>query len=646
MLLIGNEEGYRRVANVDDSELSIDIAKALRQLTRQDAETPTRRAAERLTGYNKLCNKPDLRPVVDSQPMQSTGEIAQIILASKAFRKAPTEPAHTTADHDTVEPHRWGRVTNVFAAAQPLLIAPDSMVYTDGSVVNLNCQEAVGARVGTKRVRLATATSAPTSGAGVYVPRALMTDSLQGIVDANWSGTSVQDCGDEHTDGVAISLDPGGVGATNTITRAEGAAIWYTLKHGLGTTIATDSATVLYQVRNMLHRPARMQQCKNRPLISQIVDYIRASPQHITLQKVKAHTGIPGNELADEAARHATRLVQYTSDMPTCDTDPHPPSYAQLWPVPAEGESECEQATSRLQRIGDLGKGLKAFLHDKHRVGYSNTDSVYYQAWASTVRIAHGRHSNMLMQHGKVNPLDRVTTQHYRYGGLNTAKLRYRMKVAPTPNCLLCGQHDGGHHSLSGCPHMNGMYIERHNSAGRIILKALLKGGRGADVVMHDIGHKEDSPSRSYATRIPAWVYTKSRRSQPNPVDKTKWDRYRPDILLVAGSDSRPIRRREVDIVEIKYCRDTDPTAQQTRAELQHDADSDAQQPDSLVQSFKMAGYRPSKIRLHVILLGAGGTVYKSMHTTLKQLGLAHRATVKAWRSSSTPMPLCMLGEE
>jgi hypothetical protein len=40
------------------------------------------------------------------------------------------------------------------------------------------------------------------------------------------------------------------------------------------------------------------------------------------------------------------------------------------------------------------------------------------------------------------------------------------------------------------------------------------------------------------------------------------------------------------------------------------------------------AGYRPDKVRLHVILLGVGGTIYSSMHTTLKQLGLKRQANV------------------
>jgi ribonuclease HI len=321
----------------------------------------------------------------------------------------------------------------------------------------------------------------------------LITDRVQALANgANDVGSSAFfTCGEAETGGLAISLAPGGVGATNTITRAEGAAVWYALKQGMGTTIATDSAAVLYQIRNMLHRPAKMQHCKNKPLIDSIIDIIRHSPHHIHLRKVKAHIGIPGNELADEAARQATRLQQYTDSMPTCDVDPDPPSHNQFWPIPSA--SHAEPRAPAMRHIGDLGKDLKTFMHEKHKVGYSNTSSVYYQAWANTVVAAHGRQSNALMLSGKVDPLDRVITQQYRYGGLNTAKLRHRMKVAPNPNCILCGQLDGGHHSLSGCPHMSGMHIERHNKAGHMILKALLQGGRGADVVMHDIGHSQDA---------------------------------------------------------------------------------------------------------------------------------------------------------
>jgi hypothetical protein len=80
---------------------------------------------------------------------------------------------------------------------------------------------------------------------------------------------------------------------------------------------------------------------------------------------------------------------------------------------------------------------------------------------------------------------------------------------------------------------MSGMYTERHNVGGRILLKALLKGGRGSDVVMHNIGHAADAAlmqhaptsGASFATRIPEWVYTKGRRRKPSVEEKIKWDK-------------------------------------------------------------------------------------------------------------------------
>jgi ribonuclease HI len=189
----------------------------------------------------------------------------------------------------------FASVLQWYMAQYPLRADPHAMIYTDGSVIQSNLKELE--TTGSKRIRLET-TTATIAGAGKYIPRALVTDDLMSRLNDEASNAAFQSCGDEHTDG-----DPGGEGATNTITRAEGAAIWYALREGLGTAIATDSAAVLYyQIRNMLHRPAPMQHCKNKALIQKIVDFIRASPHHIHLQKVTAHTGIPGNELADEAA--------------------------------------------------------------------------------------------------------------------------------------------------------------------------------------------------------------------------------------------------------------------------------------------------------------------------------------------------------
>jgi ribonuclease HI len=179
-------------------------------------------------------------------------------------------------------------VTNIFAAQLLLRADPHAMVYTDGSVIQSNFKEIE--TTCSKRIRWET-TTVTIAVAGIYIPRALVTVNLMSRLNDEASNAAFQLCRNEHTDGVAISIDLGGEGATNTITRAEGAAIWYALREDLGTMIATDSAVVLYQIRNMLHKPATLQHCKDKALIQQTADVIRASTHHIHLQKVKAHTG-------------------------------------------------------------------------------------------------------------------------------------------------------------------------------------------------------------------------------------------------------------------------------------------------------------------------------------------------------------------
>jgi hypothetical protein len=109
---------------------------------------------------------------------------------------------------------------------------------------------------------------------------------------------------------------------------------------------------------------------------------IRATPHHIHLQKVKAHTGVPGNESADEAARHMPRAIPSTAPM-TCLTatltrNPHHRlSSGQYRLVPMMPSNNNDAVRQARQHIGDLGKDFKKYLHEKHRIGYSNMPSAY-----------------------------------------------------------------------------------------------------------------------------------------------------------------------------------------------------------------------------------------------------------------------------
>ena len=80
-------------------------------------------------------------------------------------------------------------------------------------------------------------------------------------------------------------------------------------------------------------------------------------------------------------------------------------------------------------------------------------------------------------------------------------------------------------------------------------------------------------------------------------------------------------RSRTIHIVEVKYCRDTDRSAQSIKAEQQH-AD--------LRAALLGIGYQPSQVRMHIITLGATGTVYKDTHATLVALGIDNMASIRS----------------
>ena len=197
--------------------------------------------------------------------------------------------------------------------------------------------------------------------------------------------------------------------------------------------------------------------------------------------------------------------------------------------------------------------------------------------WEQVVPLADGKISNAYLGDATIKPLARRYTFQARCGELNTANARAKWRLVQCDKCLLCGEPDGAHHSLSGCSHMKGMYIDRHNEAGRLILKALKKGALGGSLVMHDVGHQvdaellgDDSTAAGIGTRIPEWVCTPP---VGQPPDMTAWRRCRPDILIaVRGRGDRDtldeFASRQLHILEIKYCRDTDNTAQDQHRQL------------------------------------------------------------------------------
>jgi hypothetical protein len=201
----------------------------------------------------------------------------------------------------------------------------------------------------------------------------------------------------------------------------------------------------------------------------------------------------------------------------------------------------------------------------------------------------------------------------YRTGLLWNNRLAYKYGRAPDKLCPLCHQEDGGTHMVSACQHqaMQGMYTERHNKLGRIIMRAILKGDKGGEVVSMDLGASSKT--------IAEGIHITTRRYVPAEIlthlHGCELRKLKPDALLVSGERNTDRQSRQVHILELKTCRDTDPRLQLQHANEQH---------NYLRQKLIEEGYQARNIHILPLLVGVSGTIYHK-HTlqTLEQLGIS-----------------------
>jgi ribonuclease HI len=475
------------------------------------------------------------------------------------------------------------------------------MCYTDGSH-----KEATDPKTGTKHTY---------NGAGIFVPA---TQS-------------------------ARTVDPGGSGPTSTITRAELAGIWAALQGG-STYICTDSACSIAQIRKAVLNPGMLRHHKHADLLAAIVEQIRASPQEIMLMKVPAHNGIIGNELVDGVAKRAAAMSHLENVTPqphqqgTQQQQQQQQAQEEHVTVPVSSQASYEAGfwlyrperhtdpnPERLQKkqrppgpLDSLEGDLRDHMHAAHRLGTSNTNTIYYNSWQRMRPTADGPLSNAYNKPGAgVSHAERTTTNKYRTGQLWNRRMAYLRRCAQDDACPLCRHKDGGTHIASGCndKRMKRMYQERHNRIGRIVLRAISKGEMGGDIRGADVGRAD----RMEADGAPSFVHNHVPQDVLPKVTPAKLCKLKPDGLLITLH--RDIKQRRVHIIEVKCCQDTSREEQLDRARKQH---------AELTTELSNAGYEPSHIRTVPILIGVSGTIYKD-HTLapLQQLGLSRAQAVK-----------------
>ena len=164
---------------------------------------------------------------------------------------------------------------------------------------------------------------------------------------------------------------------------------------------------------------------------------------------------------------------------------------------------------------------------------------------------------------------------------------------------------------MSGCQHaqMKLLYTERHNYTFRPLVKAVLQGRYGAADIVTDLGSRDkltaDGIVNTNLRHVPMYLLP------PGTTADAAKRLSRPDILIAMKNQST--KKWKVILVECKYCRDTSPEDRRESAmEQDKTLSSDYLHKSEIVES----------VELVVILVGVGGTIYKSMIKDLEKLGI------------------------
>ena len=420
-------------------------------------------------------------------------------------------------------------------------------------------------------------------------------------------------------EGRKILVNPGGSGPTNTVNRAELSAILAALKLGCRL-IATDSACSMYMIRTAVLHPMLLATHKHRHLLEAIVAEVGTGDVPVTLYKVAAHTGLVGNEIADECARAAATGDGQVNAICTVKADPYDSIY---WL--RETETEEHHFLPNLKR--GLTQHMRSYegpaegagtLRRCHRLGGSNRESIYYKSWQATVPTTLSHVSNIFFSSDKVTLPEKKNCLKFRGGVLYNNNLAKKMGHSATDKCPLCGKPDGLMHMASACEHdvIARMVQERHNGAGRLLLKAIRNGKRGGDVVCADVGNAEKlaadgiRPLTSYLPENLVPHLTTEERAK-----------LRPDIAMVEqrALDGPP----DITLIEIKYCRDTNCKDQEDKAKAQHEK-TIAQ----LTHADNPRGLQRCRITVVPILIGVSGTIFQSSLDALCDAGLTQTKAI------------------
>lgn len=533
------------------------------------------------------------------------------------FRRLPwdtnmmnSRPPSTHGSAPNIDITSTFTVRSEFPDVPPLRYNWQDFAYTDGSDLRTNYKQDGNDVVRINRI-----------GAAVYIPPQ-MRQKLRGT-----DGQLPK----EH-----IHAVDNGPPTTQTINRAELAAIYLAIKAGC-TSILTDSSCCIWQIHSMSLAPQAFLEHRHQDLVTAIIELIDKADTPVTIYKVKSHTGVVGNEIVDTEARRVAGTAvddtpsDWNHDIPLSN---HRSKMYWIYSKPPfacggiKGASDTD--AEHTYELEDLTTSLKRIAHTTHRLGTANTKTVYFNAWQTiTPQLNLAYSHKFLTSPGMVKFGVRTQMLRCRTGTLLNMKNARKYGWTTDATCPLCRQaEDSVGHILGACTAFKRLYIERHNATGREILKAIRKGRFGGTVKQADIGvdrQGDNTEEDIHSTETQEEKDEEEMLQEPyicrdlNQADiwgaiEPHTFTSRPDITLLLPASGSEQPKQTLVMVELKYCRDTQPDSQYKNAGKQH---------EDIVRAVQTTHGHLWEVKLVRILVGATGAIYRE-HTSdaLEALGI------------------------
>jgi len=413
------------------------------------------------------------------------------------------------------------------------------------------------------------------------------------------------------------------------VNRAELTAIEHAARdeRHIPLTVATDSLVSIYQLGRFIRSPHAFSTHPQRGTLLAISLSLLARAKLglcTEIVKVRAHSGCPGNVMADQVAsgRRAPVSVEETESRAA-----HPPRW--IW--------QQDAATQTWQPLANLRGAMNKAIPRTHRMGLANVGSCYYDAY-KTVAVHSHRSSHCFLRSPNCDWATTRLALKYRGGLIYTNKLAARYGRSDVSACPLCGLDDSQSHLLGGCRDtvLSGMYNNRHNDAVRLVAQALMKKYPVPCIVQSGVGPvppespelptqddcSQGGPTQGGLTPEEDSDTTGSvdaRQPRPPaaiPAMLVDWGRDKPRVpdLTLALPDGSLARPGAAHVVELKF-------GQDTRLE---DKRAEAASILNVIAGAVNRAHPSCTVHTHLLLVGVGGRIPTSTHTALVLAGLTH----------------------